>query len=483
MFRRVAPLLASVVLAAFLAGGGWYWERRATDAVRDTVPAEGVAASGIKVDGEAIPSPAAYGSFVEAKAQAILDRRVSVAYGGKVIEQVSLRELGAEVDVDAVVESIERIAHEGSLYRRAAEARAAKRGKYNLSLPVHLPVEPFAERVAGLKEELDVAALPARRKIDRDASVDEVVAHRDGAYFDAHAATEAILRAALAEDPTVEIAAFRAVPAATKDEVARANVGTVVASFETRFGGPPGRNRNIERATSQLHGLVLMPHDTVSFNETVGPRSVDNGFFSAPEIYKGEMRAGIGGGSCQVASTLYAAAFFGGLDVVERRNHSRPSGYIRPGMDATVSFPVLDLRIKNPYDFPVVVSAKSDGGVLRFELLGKERRVDVALATETLGIHKFSRKIEKAPFLPAGEFRVKQRGKRGLSIKRLKTVKDLKTGEEQVEESRDLYPPTQEIVLAGPGVTDDDLPPLDPPAEETPSEVGGSTTGRAGDGV
>ncbi|NUP05583.1 MAG: hypothetical protein HOW73_05935 [Polyangiaceae bacterium] len=462
MLLRFAPLLGSTLLAALLAGGGWYWEKHEVEAVRNGLPEEGVAATGIRVDGEAIPSGVAYDDFVEARADEILDRKVTLAYQGTVLTTTTLRALGAEADVDFALASIESIAHEGNIYRRAAEARAAQRGRYDIALAVDVPVDALAEALAPYKETLDLAPIPARRLIDRSANKDEIVPHREGAYLDVYAATEAVLVAARAGDPNVELSPFRSMPTATKEAVTRAEVTTVVSSFETRFGGPPGRNRNIERAASQLNGLVLMPNDTVSFNDTVGPRSVDNGFFSAPEIYKGEMREGIGGGSCQVASTLYAAAFFGGFDIVERRNHSRPSGYIRPGMDATVSFPVLDLRIKNPYDFPVVLSAKVEPGMLRFEMLGKERRVEVELATETLAVLKYSRKLEKAAYVPAGEFKVKQKGKRGLSIKKVKTVKDLRTGEAHLEETRDTYPPTQEIYLVGPGTSDDDLPPLEP---------------------
>jgi vancomycin resistance protein YoaR len=262
-----------------------------------------------------------------------------------------------------------------------------------------------------------------------------------------------------AGEDRASVVRFRRVPRATADAVAAADVGAVVSTFETRYGGPVGRDKNIARAASLLDGLVLMPNDAVSYNDAVGPRSTDNGFFPAAEIYKGEMREGIGGGACQVASTLHAAAFFGGLEVLERRNHSRPSGYIRVGLDATVSYPVLDLRIKNPFDFPVVLRARADGGRMRFDLLGKERRVDVTLATETAGILDFNRKLEKAG-LPSGEFKLKQKGKRGLKLRKTRTLAPLAGGAERVETSVDTYPAAQEIWLIGPGVDDAALPPL-----------------------
>ena len=103
----------------------------------------------------------------------------------------------------------------------------------------------------------------------------------------------------------------------------------------------------------------------VSFNAIVGDRSEENGFQKSWEIFKGEMVEGVGGGTCQVASTFHAAAFFGGLDVLERLPHSRPSAYIPMGLDSTVVYPIVDLKLRNPHPFPVVVHAKTDGNKLR----------------------------------------------------------------------------------------------------------------------
>ena len=128
-----------------------------------------------------------------------------------------------------------------------------------------------------------------------------------------------------------------------------------------------------------------------------------------------------------------------------------------------MSYPVLDLKVRNPFDYPIVLSTSAKGGVMAVKLLGKKREVNVSLATQTKAILKYSRKLERSGFLPAGEFKVKQRGKRGLSLLRLKTVEDLDSGEVKVEESIDIYPPTQEIVIVAPDVKEADLPPIEPP--------------------
>jgi vancomycin resistance protein YoaR len=252
--------------------------------------------------------------------------------------------------------------------------------------------------------------------------------------------------------------------------VLQIGTSTVVAHYETRFGflgGQAGRAQNIARAAAQIDGVVLMPGDLLSFNEVVGPRTAENGFATAPEIYKGELRDGIGGGTCQVSGTLHAAALFGGVDIVQRSNHSRPSGYIGLGLDATVVYPDVDLRLKNPYDFALVVHATVDRGVLRIELRGRERPAEVRLSTETIGFAAFKRKVEEATWLDAGDVKLKQRGIRGISIRKTRRIQRHAGAatRERVEVTTDVYPPTAEIYIVAPGA---DLEAVLPPAADQP---------------
>jgi vancomycin resistance protein YoaR len=450
--QAIAAVSASLLLASGAAGVLVY---RHLDA---SLPASDRVVAGVSVDGVAVSADAAAEPQIESVADRVLDRSVVVKDGDTEIGTVTLRSLGATADTDAAIASALAVGRTGTWEERVYAARRSRDRGTAIALSIDLPVEAVAELLAPSKEETDKRPRGARRVLAGGG----VIPHESGSYADAYATAEAILRAARAGAPSAEVAHYAWIPAATTEVAVAADVSNVVGSFETRYGGPPGRDKNILRATDALHGIVLAPGDTVSFNEVVGPRTEDNGFFPAPEIYKGESRLGIGGGSCQVASTLYAAAFFGGLDVVERRNHSRPSGYIRPGLDATVSYPVLDLRIRNNFSFPVVLAATLEPGKLRFELLGKERPAAVELATQTAGILKYSRKLEKAA-LPEGEFRLKQKGKRGMVIKRIKTVTLASTGQTLVEESTDTYPAQQEIYLVGPKTDAETLPPLEGP--------------------
>jgi vancomycin resistance protein YoaR len=265
---------------------------------------------------------------------------------------------------------------------------------------------------------------------------------------------------------------FVAVPAAvTREALAQIDVSRVLASFDTYFsrrGDQEPRARNIEVAASHIDGLVVGPGEVESFNDVVGARSEENGFFKAFEIFKGEYVEGMGGGTCQVASTVHAAAFFGGLDVVERLPHSRPSAYIQAGLDATVVFPTVDLKIRNPFSFPVVFHATVTGNDLRVALLGADKPVAVELRKEVLSTTPFDRKVvEDRAF---GQPKRTQKGADGMDLRRSRVLAYVH-GRMRIETSLDRYPPTLEVWKVPPGFDVDLLPPLgeDPPAPDVPA--------------
>ena len=137
----------------------------------------------------------------------------------------------------------------------------------------------------------------------------------------------------------------------TLDQLTHVDIEKVLSAYETTFslyGTGANRAVNIKTAVSHLDGLVLAPGQSFSFNDVVGPRTRERGFALAPEIQGDEMQMGYGGGTCQASTTVFAAALFGALDIVERHSHSRPSHYAPMGLDATVSYPTPTSRSGTP---------------------------------------------------------------------------------------------------------------------------------------
>jgi vancomycin resistance protein YoaR len=429
---------------------------------RALLPGAGEVARGLRAGGQPIGSDRALPDAVNQVAGETLARRVTFTHGGDPVLESSLADLGAQVDIGELARRLGTVGREGGLWARLDDALQARRGRIDVPIPVSLPIDELAARLERLKEERDEA--PRSAKLD--LATRKAAGDAPGRYVDIYAAVAAIdrmLAAPSGEAVTIALPELVVAPTASAEVVTAIDTSKVLARYETRFGylgGQANRARNVARAAEQMEGVVIMPGEIVSFNANVGPRSAENGFFPAPEIFKGEMREGIGGGTCQVAGTLHAAALFAGLDLVERANHSRPSGYLRLGLDATVVYPVVDLKLRNPYEFPVVMHATIDKGTLVFELLGRDQPATVDLRTDTIGIAEFKRKIEETSWLPAGKIIKKQKGIRGYSIRKTRTIV-LKDGVERVEVTTDVYPPTFEIYLVPPGTDPDEaLPPL-----------------------
>jgi vancomycin resistance protein YoaR len=429
--------------------------------VGEILPREGAVARGARVGGVLVAPGESARAAAASAARRALDRRVTLTWGGEPLVEASAADLGGQVDEDALARALDAVGRRGDLATRLDDALEARRGAFDVPVRVDLPVEPLAGRLERMKDERDTPPVAARLDFVRHAATP----HAPGRYLDVYAAAEAVARAV--SDPqgpsTVEVPVFELAPSASSDVVASIDTSKVVSRFETRFGflgDQVGRAQNIRRAAEQMDGVVLMPGEVVSFNANVGARIVENGFAEAPEIYKGELRPGIGGGTCQVAGTLHAAAYLGGIDIVERASHSRPSGYIRMGLDATVVYPTVDLKLRNPYDFPIVLHAALDRGTLSFELEGARRPATVTFDTETVGTADYKRKVEELAALPEGKVVLKQHGIRGYSIKKTRTI-HLAGGGDRVEVTTDTYPPTFEIYQVAPGTdVEAALPPL-----------------------
>lgn len=429
------------------------------------LPAVGAVAFGVRMAGVPVAPGQAARSAADAATAHALGYRVTFTVGEEAVVEASLAELGGYVDTVGIASDADAVGRQGGIFQRIAAALEARRGAVDIPVHVRLPIEPLASRLLRLKEERDTRPVAARYDVvHRTASP-----HEPGKYLDLYAALDRVEAARRTGITRIPIPSFEVVPPASTAAVTAIQAEAVLARFETRFGvagNQVGRARNIRRAAARMDGVVLMPGDVVSFNDHVGPRSLDNGFFEAPEIYKGELREGIGGGTCQAAGTLHAAAVMGGVDIVERSNHSRPSGYIRMGLDATVVYPTVDLKLRNPYAFPVVIHSaveqgtRSDQGTLSFELRGARHEVTVTFETATVGTADFKRRVDEVPSVPEGKAVLKQHGIRGYSIKKTRIL-HREGSRDRVEVATDTYPPTVEVYQVAPGTDVETLlPPL-----------------------
>lgn len=148
----------------------------------------------------------------------------------------------------------------------------------------------------------------------------------------------------------------------------------VLGYCKTEINDNENRNSNLRLACSMLNGKILQPGETLSYNQTLGKRTTAAGYLPAPAYSGTELVDEIGGGICQVSSTLYLSALFAEMNIMERRNHGYPANYIPMGLDATVNWGTTDLKIRNDYDFPVKILAEVSDGYVKVKIMGVEQR-------------------------------------------------------------------------------------------------------------
>jgi vancomycin resistance protein YoaR len=241
------------------------------------------------------------------------------------------------------------------------------------ALPVQLDRAKALDAIAHLKATIDRAPVDAYLDLEARTSNDD----RPGHAVDVFAALDRIEAAARTGATEIELPVVELPAQKTRAQLGIDDISQVLGTFQTTFAvGDKDRNFNLKLAASKLDGVVLAPGVEWSFNDTVGDRTEKEGYKIAHVITAGEMVDGLAGGTCQISTTLFSASFFAGLDIVKTTPHSRPSTYVPMGLDSTVVYPTTDLKMKNPYDFPVVIHYRVARGQAVVEILGKKRPWD-----------------------------------------------------------------------------------------------------------
>ncbi|HEY5959845.1 MAG TPA: VanW family protein [Polyangiaceae bacterium] len=364
-------------------------------------------------------------------------------------KELSLARLGVQIDKLHLTALVRDARDPMSLLRRA-HRKNSKSNSTPLELPVPIALEPAdaMRELLRVKDEMDRVPNDARMDLERR----ELVAEVEGRLLDVDKTFLAIEQAVRRGERKVLASTMTLPPRRRASELGNVKFNHVLGYFETRYDrSDKSRERtyNLRLAASKLDGHVLLPGETFDFNDVVGPRDEANGYRVAPVIAEGEVVDGIGGGTCQISGTLHGAVFFSGLELVERISHTRPSSYIKMGLDATVVYPTINFRFKNSFDFPVVLHETVKNGSVRAEILGPERKHVVTFIrriTDALPYEQIERDDDR---LPRGVRVLAQRGVAGFSVTRYRIVRE---GPNAVRERwSDRYPPTPQIVRVGTG--------------------------------
>ena len=175
-----------------------------------------------------------------------------------------------------------------------------------------------------------------------------IVPAQNGLSLDVPRTARALLAAALSRTNRVaQVAVQRSTPARSTAEARRMGITGLVSSYETFYGGEPSRIHNVQLVAHLVDRHLIAPGREFSFNRATGERTAAKGFREAPVIINGELQTGLGGGVCQVSTTVFNAAYEAGLPITARTNHALYISHYPQGRDATVDYPSVDLRFVN----------------------------------------------------------------------------------------------------------------------------------------
>ncbi len=246
-------------------------------------------------------------------------------------------------------------------------------------------------------------------KLDADALYQQIIACLDQKNYQA----------------TVTAQSEPVVPAVTR--AALMSSFSKVSSFTTSTTSNGNRNTNIDLAARAISGTTVMPGETFSFNETTGQRTVKKGYLPAPAIAGGTTVDDIGGGVCQVSSTLFNAVAMADLEIVYRSPHAWPSDYVDKGRDATVDWPNLDFKFRNNKDTPVFIVAYYGSRKVTVELygmsLGPGESIDLAPVLISTTKPPSEPTYQQNPELPSGTQQVLKKARTGYVVETYRVYK------------------------------------------------------------
>ena len=276
----------------------------------------------------------------------------------------------------------------------------------------------------------------------------------EGVDFDVEAAKNLIQ----SEDKEeYEIPLIITKPKVTIDQIGTEAFPDLLGTYTTRYDGSArDRTTNLVIACQKINGKVLLAGETFSYNQTLGARTAAAGYKNAKVYENGQVVDGIGGGICQISSTLYNAALLANLEIVERRNHQFVTSYAPAGRDATVVYGMTDFRFKNTRKYPVRIVASATNGIAKVSIYGikEENEYTFTFNTKTVATIPYTTIYEEDESLEPGVEKIKQNGANGIKTETYITkMQDGKIISTKLL-SKDTYDAMNRIVIRGKQTTD-----------------------------
>lgn len=358
-----------------------------------------------------------------------LEEKIKLVYNNRE-KTISLQDLGLTLDIDKTMQAVDN-----NLGKKVAGVWSFVRKEQNLQ-PLY---EAFNQA-------------PTNASFTITGNTFKITPASEGWAFNYEETMHKLTLLALTAMPEeLEVAVSKVDPQIPTESLQKLSFDSLICQFATRYNvNEKNRSANLVRAAKVFDGKLVSPNQTVSFNQWVGPRTPERGYKDAYVIINNEYVEGTGGGICQVSSTLYNAALLANLQIVERHPHAAAIQYIPLGRDATVNYPNLDLKFRNPFPYYVYLRVEAGGGLLRISVYGKKTdqtvRIENVVGQET--DYKVERRYDAS--LAPGDRVVDQKGSKGYTVSAYKVVTNGRGKESKQLISKDVYKPLNQIVRVGP---------------------------------
>lgn len=302
--------------------------------------------------------------------------------------EMTAEDMGVAADSDAAVQEALGVGHAGSLVNRYKALQDLKKEKLVLDMNLSVDKQSTAQKLYENSGSLAVGAVD--NSLVRENGAFRFVPGQEGEEIDivnsVYAINDFLAQGWDGSSNEIDLVTKVVEPRGSEEELAQ--VQDLLGAYSTNFASSSaGRAKNVTTGCSKVNGTILYPGDEFELCSTVSPFTQENGYELAGAYQNGTTVESFGGGICQVATTLYNAVIRAELDITMRFNHSMQVHYVQPSMDAAIAGNYKDLRFKNNTEYPVYIEGYCSGGIIYFNVFGKETRPanrEISFESETV---------------------------------------------------------------------------------------------------
>ena len=328
---------------------------------------------------------------------------------------ISYKDINFDYDFNNSVEKAYSLNKKNTFFKNLLETTMLNFGKKEkLAISVKYDEQKISEKISEISKEINIDMKNATLSID--GTNIKVTGESEGKKIDIKKSIKDLEKQLSKGKLESELIVAKVEPSIKKEQLK--DIDTLLGSYSTNIvGSVLGRNDNIRLSTQKSSDVLLMPNEQFSYNEHTGLRTVENGYKNAPVIIEGSLQEGLGGGVCQVSSTLYNAVLYSGLEIVNVKNHTIPSGYVPKGRDATVTDSGIDFIFKNNFKQPVYVKNYVSGNTIVCQIYGSSKDIqNIEIVTNTDQVSIAPTKKVDDTSLPKGKEKTLEAGRNGYTV-------------------------------------------------------------------